>query len=81
MNFKISKRVFFNALSVVSRAISANSPLPWLSGVKIDVTSHQITLTGSDSDVSIQKVLEKSNSDSVFEILETGSIVLKLNIF
>lgn len=77
MNFKISKRVFFNALSVVSRAISANSPLPWLSGVKIDVKSDHITLTGSDSDVSIQKVLEKSNSDSVFEINEVGSIVIE----
>ena len=78
MNFKISKRVFFNGLSVVSRAISANSPLPWLSGVKIDVKSDHITLTGSDSDVSIQKVLEKSNSDSVFEIIEEGSIVIEV---
>lgn len=77
MNFKISKRVLFNALSIVSRAISANSPLPWLSGVKIEVQANQITLTGSDSDVSIQKVLQKNNSDSVFEIIEEGSIVIE----
>jgi len=37
LNFKISKRIFFNALSVVSRAISANSPLPWLTGIKIEI--------------------------------------------
>ncbi len=36
MNFRISKRVFYNALSVVSRAMSENSPLPWLSGIKIE---------------------------------------------
>ena len=57
MNFKISKRIFYNALQVVARAISANSPLPSLSGIKIEVNEESIVLTGSDSDISIQKVL------------------------
>lgn len=77
MNFKVSKRVFFNALSVVSRAISANSPLPWLSGIKIDVKDNEILLTGSDSDVSIQKVLRKNDTEYVLEIKQTGSIVIE----
>ena len=55
MDFRISKRYFFNALSIVGRAVSANSPLPALSGIKIDVLSDHILLTASDSLVSIQK--------------------------
>jgi DNA polymerase III subunit beta len=77
MNFKISKRVFFNGLSVVSRAISANSPLPWLSGIKIDVSSTSITLTGSDSDVSIQKVLRVGDKNNALVIQSEGSIVIE----
>ena len=40
MNFKISKRIFYNALQTVARAISPNSPLPALSGIKIEVDQH-----------------------------------------
>ena len=77
MNFKISKRVFYNALSVVSRAISANSPLPWLSGIKLEVSTDSLTLTGSDSDVSIQKVIKKTDKDGQFEVSEPGMVVIE----
>jgi DNA polymerase-3 subunit beta len=77
LNFKISKRIFFNALSVVSRAISANSPLPWLTGIKIEIKDGELTLTGSDSDISIQKVILKNDEDYVFEVLAEGSIVIE----
>ncbi len=77
MNFRISKRIFYNALSAVSRAISSNSPLPWLTGIKIDVREEELVLTGSDSDISIQRVIKKEGSDFVFEIRETGSIVIE----
>jgi DNA polymerase III sliding clamp (beta) subunit (PCNA family) len=63
MNFKISKRILFNALSVVARAISSNSPLPWLTGVKIEIKDGELILTGSDSDISIQKVIQKNDDD------------------
>ena len=36
MYFKVSKKEFYNALSVASRAISTFSPLPAFSGIKID---------------------------------------------
>lgn len=77
MDFRISKRYFFNALSVVGRAVSANSPLPALSGIKIDVFKDYLSLTASDSLVSIQKILRTTDSDVVLEINETGSIVLE----
>jgi len=77
MNFRISKRVFFNALSVVSRAVSSNSPLPWLTGIKIEVKQDELCLTGSDSDVSIQKVIKAENTDHALEIKSVGSIVIE----
>ena len=77
MNFKISKRHFYQSLSVVSRAISANSPLPSLSGIKIEVLDDEICLTGSDSDVSIKKSIKNLNNEQIFEVREKGSIVIE----
>jgi len=77
MHFRISKKAFYNALSAVGRAISANSPLPSLSGIKIEVTNNEICLTGSDSEISIQKRLVKGEDDFVLEIKEVGSVVIE----
>ena len=48
MYFKVSKSVFYNALSTVSRAISSFSPLPAFSGIKIEAKLDHLVLTGSD---------------------------------
>lgn len=77
MNFKVSKRIFYNALQVVSRAVSANSPLPSLSGIKIEVNDDHIILTGSDSDISIQKTLSNEDEDLNLVVKEKGSIVIE----
>ena len=77
MNFKISKRVFYSALNTVSRAISSNSPLPALSGIKIEVNQDSIVLTGSDSDISIQTTLNGSDEETNLIVKETGSIVIE----
>lgn len=76
MYFKVSKKNFYNALSVASRAISTFSPLPAFSGIKIDANENSLVLTGSDSDVSIQTTLKKSD-DCVLEIRDMGSIVIE----
>ncbi|MDD2592008.1 MAG: DNA polymerase III subunit beta [Erysipelotrichaceae bacterium] len=76
MYFKISKKEFYSALSTVSRAISANSPLPLLSGIKIDVKEDEICLTGSDADISIKKTLKKS-AEMILDIKDTGSVVIE----
>ena len=76
MYFKVSKKEFYNALSVASRAISTFSPLPAFSGIKIDAKEDCLILTGSDSDVSIQTKLTKSE-ECVLEIRDMGSIVIE----
>lgn len=76
MYFKVSKKEFYNALSVAARAISTFSPLPAFSGVKIEATMDCLILTGSDSDISIQTKLKKSEH-CVLEIHDMGSIVIE----
>lgn len=76
MYFKITKKNFYNALSVASRAISTFSPLPAFSGIKIDAKEDSLILTGSDSDISIQTTLHKTE-DCSLEIRDMGSIVIE----
>ena len=59
MYFKISKKEFMDNLSIVSRAISINSPLPSLQGIKLNVREDRLLLTASDMDISIQATIER----------------------
>ena len=80
MNFSISKRVLYNALTTVVRAISPAAPVPSLSGVKIDVLTDRVILTGSDSNISIMTEIKESKADDPVQnelmILEEGSVVI-----
>lgn len=76
MYFKVSKKDFLNSLSVAARAISNYSPLPAFSGIKIVAENDKLILTGSDSDVSIQTTLMKSD-ECTLEINDMGAIVIE----
>ena len=76
MYFKISKRDFLQALSTAARAISNYSPLPAFSGIKIEAKTDRLILTGSDSDISIQTQLCKSE-DCLLQINDLGAVVLE----
>ncbi len=75
MNFKISKRPFYTALTSVSHAISANSPIPSLSGIKIEALEDHLVLTASDSNISIQREVYASE-DCELIIFEPGAVVI-----
>lgn len=76
MNFTISKNAFYQGINNAAKAIIVNSPLPQLSGIKIDVLENQVVLTASDSDLSIEHRLYLSNPDIRLSIQETGSVVI-----
>lgn len=76
MNFSVSKNHLYHGLSLVSKAISPNSPLPQLSGIKMEVLENQIILTASDSDLSIEHKLFLSDAENKLEINEIGSVVI-----
>ena len=78
MYFKISRNQLLNAISIVSKAVSSNSPLPSLLGIKFDVYNDKLELTGSDSDITIKTVLSKSE-DFVYQVYNEGSIVINKN--
>ena len=75
MNFKISKKEFLDALSLSTRAISSNTPLPSLTGIKFIVDDNSLTLISSDSNISIKKVII-ANDNNALTINETGEIVI-----
>lgn len=75
MYFKIAKKEFLDKLSIVSRAISVNSPLPSLQGIKLNVKEDRLLLTASDMDISIQITIERNETNELV-IEETGDIIL-----
>ncbi len=77
MRFNISKSAFNSALNLVSRAIAINSPLPALSGIKLETLEDQLVLIASDTDLSIKKILKVTEEKNSLEILESGAIVLE----
>ena len=81
MKFTIKRNAFIKKLTDVQRAISSKTAIEILTGFKITATENSITLTGSDSDISIEN--EISTNDSNYELLidEPGSIVLPARFF
>ena len=73
MHFKIKRLKLLNALSKATRAVSVRSPLPVLTGIKFDLQAHQLILTGSDSDITIQTIIDE---DDDLVILKEGAVVL-----
>lgn len=77
MNFKISKKKFYDALQIVSHVIAPNSPLPSLSCILVQVEENRITLTASDNDISIQKILSNDTDEDLnLTVIEEGSITM-----
>ena len=60
------------------RAISSRATIPILSGIKLDLTEDKLTLTGSDTDISIE-IQIPVNDD--LNVESTGSIVLPARFF
>jgi len=75
MNFKIAKREFLDILSLASRAISATTPLPALSGILFLLSEESLTLISSDSNISIRTSIN-NNDTSTLIIEEPGEIVI-----
>lgn len=77
MEFKVDKGVLGEALALVSKAISNTAPIPvQINGVLINVRNDSVKLTGSDSDISIQKTLKVADEKNRLEVIDEGDIVL-----
>ncbi|MCM3217340.1 DNA polymerase III subunit beta [Niallia taxi] len=82
MKFIIQKEQLVQSVQDVMKAITSRTTIPILTGIKIVATEEGVTLTGSDSDISIESFIPKEENETVIvEIQRPGSIVLQAKFF
>jgi DNA polymerase-3 subunit beta len=82
MKFVIQKDRLVQSVQDVMKAVSSRTTIPILTGIKIVATEEGVTLTGSDSDISIESFIPtEENGKEIVEIKQTGSIVLQARFF
>ena len=82
MDFIIDRDQLVNSVQDVLKAVSSKTTIPILTGIKISATHEGVSLTGSDSDISIERFIPVEEDDKQYvEINQTGSIVLQAKFF
>jgi DNA polymerase-3 subunit beta len=82
MKFTIQRDHLVQSVQDVMKAVSSRTTIPILTGIKIVAHSEGVTLTGSDSDVSIESFIPtEENENVIVEIFQQGSIVLQARFF
>lgn len=82
MKLTILKEHLNESIQHVSKAISNKTTIPILSGIKIDADASGMTLTASDTDISIQSFIPiEKNELSIIELERPGSVVLSSKFF
>ncbi len=82
MHFTINKSSLVYALSHVNKAVSSKNTIPILTGIKFEINESGLTLTGADSDISIQiKVPLQAEGKEIIKLFEVGAIVLPRYVF
>ncbi|WMJ80072.1 DNA polymerase III subunit beta [Clostridium sp. MB40-C1] len=74
MKFTCAKNKLQEAISIAQKAVTGKSPMPILQGIYLSAKSDQLTLIGSDIDLSIETKVTA-------EIQEEGSIVVDSKLF
>ncbi len=82
MKFIIQRDKLVQSVQDVLKAVSSRTTIPILTGIKIVATEEGVTLTGSDSDISIESFIpcEEEGSENV-EVKASGSVVLQARFF
>ncbi|MFC4619713.1 DNA polymerase III subunit beta [Camelliibacillus cellulosilyticus] len=82
LKLSVSRTRLAETVNHVMKAVSSRTTIPILTGIKIVATSDGLTLTGSDSDVSIQAYIPvEENETEYVNIEKTGSVVLPARYF
>ena len=67
MKFTINRDYLLEALNNVSRGLSVKTPMPVLTGIKIEAINNTITLITTNREISVKVVLDRSDSNEVYE--------------
>ena len=74
MKFSIKKNIILEQLTNVSKAISTRNIIPILNGIKFELTKEGLSLTASDSDLTIKSFIP---SDKIDNIEVEGNIIIQ----
>jgi DNA polymerase III, beta subunit len=82
MKINIAKQELNEAISHVSKAVSSRTSIPILSGIKLEANATGLTLTASDTEITIQNVIPAVKDDqTIIELERAGSVVLPAKFF
>ncbi len=82
MKITIHKDALNESIGHVSKAISSRTAIPILSGIKIEAAHDGVTLTASDTDISIQSFIPLESEDEIIiQLHKPGSVVLPAKFF
>lgn len=82
MKIKVNRNDLNEAIHNTIKAISNKSTIPILQGIKMDTSYNGLTLTASDSEITIQSFIPiKKEEKNIIEIEQPGSIVLPAKFF
>ncbi|WP_106769577.1 DNA polymerase III subunit beta [Paenibacillus faecalis] len=82
MKISILKTFLNESIQHVSKAISSRTTIPILSGIKLDVNFQGVTLTASDTDISIQSFIPaEDEKQTIVQVEQPGSVVLPAKFF
>lgn len=73
MKFTINRDLLLEALNNVSRGLSSKTPMPVLTGIKIEVSDKDITLITTNREISVRVVLDQVET---LDIVENGVCVV-----
>lgn len=74
MKFAIQKNILLENLTYVTKAISIKNIIPILNGIKFELTEEGLSLTASDSDLTIKTFIE---AKEITNIDKTGVIIIQ----
>lgn len=82
MKLTILRNELNDAIQHVSKAVASRTTIPILSGIKLDATFNGVTLTASDTDISIQSYIPLETPNKTIGTVERpGSVVLTAKFF
>ena len=82
MKFIIQRDRLVQSVNEVMKAVTSRTTIPILTGIKMTADSEGLTLTGSDSDISIQSFIPAEEDEhEIVEVKQNGSIVLNAKFF
>ncbi|TFE25343.1 DNA polymerase III subunit beta [Cohnella luojiensis] len=82
MKLTILRNELNDAIQHVSKAVASRTTIPILSGIKLDANLSGVTLTASDTDISIQSFIPLETPDkTIATVSRPGSVVLTAKFF